>query len=208
MYKNIQLISLGEFKSNIYNNLGEILMPKVKVNDTELSLLDACVVKDEMFGKLENFELFLSTGLMERNNNRFICLDLETIQEEIETLRLDIKSLESQIDNALWHIWQTTPNDGWSNWQPLGGVVTSDITIRPNADGRLEVFVKGVDNGLWHIWQVAPNDGWSRWAPLGGTLIGRPAVRPNIDGRLEAFVRGDDNVLWHIWQIHNIHSTA
>jgi len=76
----------------------------IKVNDTELSLLDACVIKDEMFGKLENFELFLSTGLNERNNNRFICLDLETIQEEIETLRLDIKSLESQIDNALWQV--------------------------------------------------------------------------------------------------------
>ena len=24
-------------------------------------------------------------------------------------------------DNALWHIWQTAPNNGWSGWASLGG---------------------------------------------------------------------------------------
>ena len=28
-------------------------------------------------------------------------------------------------DNALWHIWQTAPNNGWSGWASLGGVLFS-----------------------------------------------------------------------------------
>jgi len=24
-------------------------------------------------------------------------------------------------DNALWHIWQTAPNNGWSGWESRGG---------------------------------------------------------------------------------------
>ena len=68
-----------------------------------------------------------------------------------------------------------------------------------NADGRLEVFVRGADNALWHIWQTAPNNGWCGWASLGG-WIPRPGGHQNADGRMEVFVRGADNALWHIWQ--------
>ena len=28
-------------------------------------------------------------------------------------------------DNALWHIWQTAPSNGWSSWASLGGVLFS-----------------------------------------------------------------------------------
>jgi hypothetical protein len=69
-----------------------------------------------------------------------------------------------------------------------------------NADGRLEVFVRGDDNALWHIWQAAPNNGWSGWASLGGSLPGDPVVFQNQDARVEVFARGDDSALWHIWQ--------
>ncbi|WP_218117423.1 hypothetical protein [Photorhabdus luminescens] len=48
-------------------------------------------------------------------------------------------------DNALWHIWQTTPNSGWSDWQSLGNTITSNPAVYANADGRLEVFVRGAD---------------------------------------------------------------
>jgi hypothetical protein len=65
-------------------------------------------------------------------------------------------------DNGLWHIWETTPNGGWSGWASLGGVITSEPTVGRNADGRLEVFARGTDNALWHIWQTAPSAGpWS-----------------------------------------------
>ena len=117
-----------------------------------------------------------------------------------------------------------------------------------NADGRLEVFVRGTDDALWHMWQTAPNNGWSGWASLGG-VIQRPAGRGTerrrtaggvreghgqrplahlADGAqqrlvaaghrsaadhlqprrrsttptagIEVFVKGADNALWHIWQ--------
>jgi acylphosphatase len=103
-------------------------------------------------------------------------------------------------DNAVWHIWQTAPNNGWSGWASLGGNIPAVPVVFPNDDLRLEVFVRGDDNALWHIWQTAPNNGWSGWASLGGNFPGQPAVWMNADGRLEVFVRGDDNALWHIWQ--------
>jgi acylphosphatase len=104
-------------------------------------------------------------------------------------------------DNGLWHIWETTPNGGWSGWASLGGVITSEPTVGRNADGRLEVFARGTDNALWHIWQTAPSAGpWSGWASLGGVITSRPAVGNDADGRLEVFARGTDDALWHIWQ--------
>ena len=103
-------------------------------------------------------------------------------------------------DNALWHQWQTAPNNGWSGWASLGGVITSDPVLGRNADGRLEVFARGTDNAVWHQWQTAPNNGWSGWASLGGVITSNIAVGNNADGRLEIFARGTDNALWHQWQ--------
>ena len=104
-------------------------------------------------------------------------------------------------DSAVWHIWQTAPNNGWSPWASLGGIVTSNRSVGRNADGRLEVFVRGTDDALWHIWQVSPNGPWSAWASLGGVITSDPFVSRNLDGRLEVFARGTDKALWHIWQM-------
>ena len=103
-------------------------------------------------------------------------------------------------DGALWHIWQTAPNNGWSGWESLDGGMGSRVAVGNNADGRLEVFVRGTDGALWHIWQTAPNNGWSGWESLGGVIQGAPVVVSNADGRLEVFARGTDSALWHIWQ--------
>ncbi|NML13645.1 C1 family peptidase [Azohydromonas caseinilytica] len=89
----------------------------------------------------------------------------------------------------------------WSGWASEGGVLTSDIAVDNNADGRLEVFVRGTDGAVWHKWQVAPNSGWSGWASEGGVITSNIAVGRNADGRLEVFVRGTDNALWHKWQV-------
>ncbi len=115
------------------------------------------------------------------------------------------------LDGALWHIWQTTPNGGWSNWlshgKPPGTTLNSlwHPVIAPNTEGRLELFAVGNDKALWHIWQIAPNGGWSSWTPHGtppgtGFSSGAPAMAASADGRLELFICGDDEQLWHIWQ--------
>jgi hypothetical protein len=103
-------------------------------------------------------------------------------------------------DGALWHQWQTAPNNGWSGWASLGGWITGLNVVAANADGRLEVFARGGDGALWHSWQTAPNNGWSDWNSLGGSIDNVFAVANNADGRLEAFARGGDGALWHIWQ--------
>ena len=73
-------------------------------------------------------------------------------------------------DGAVWHIWQTSPNNGWSGWGSLGVPgpgTTVLLSIGQNQDGRLEIFSIGKDGSLWHIWQTSPNNGWSGWGSLG-----------------------------------------
>ncbi|MFF0097661.1 matrixin family metalloprotease, partial [Streptomyces canus] len=89
----------------------------------------------------------------------------------------------------------------WSGWQSLGGVITSDIATNRNADGRMELFVRGTDGAVYHKWQVAPNNGWSGWESLGGVITSNIATGMNADGRMEFFVRGTDGAVYHKWQV-------
>jgi hypothetical protein len=132
--------------------------------------------------------------------NVLVGVGLRGIMEVASNLDGRLEVFASGTDNALWHIWQTAPNNGWSAWTSLNGVLTSDRAIGRNADGRLEVFVRGTDGAVWHIWQTSPGGGWSGWASLGGVITSDPYVSQNPDGRLEVFARGTDNALWHIWQ--------
>ena len=101
-------------------------------------------------------------------------------------------------DQALWHKWQTAPNNGWGGWESLGGWIDL-LSIGQNADGRLEAFVRGGDRAVWHKWQVTPGGAWSGWASRGG-WIDILTVGRNEDGRLEVFARGADAAVWHQWQ--------
>ena len=111
-----------------------------------------------------------------------------------------VEAFVAGTDFALWHIWQTAPNNGWSGYDSLGGVLSSSMDSATNADGRVEVFVRGTDGAVWHIWQTAPNNGWSGWDSLGGVITSIAAACRNADGRVEAFARGTDDALWHNWQ--------
>lgn len=114
-------------------------------------------------------------------------------------------------DGALWHNWQTAPEQGpWFNWfssgRPSASIGNAQFppSLAQNVDGRLEAFTVGTDGALWHIYQVAPNGIWSGWAPLGTPpnvhAVTVPIVGQNADGRLEVFTIGSDGALWHIWQ--------
>ncbi|HEX6478627.1 MAG TPA: hypothetical protein VF043_07270, partial [Ktedonobacteraceae bacterium] len=111
-------------------------------------------------------------------------------------------------DGAVWHIWQTAVNNGWSTWfshgSPPGVHIDGSPILAPNADGRLQLFVSSADGSLWSIVQTAPSSTWSNWASLGKpvstTLTDSAVVASNADGRLEVFAQGADQALWHIWQ--------
>ena len=84
----------------------------------------------------------------------------------------------------------------WSNWESLGGGLTSDPAVSSWSSGRLDTFVRGGDNALWHKWY---QNGWSNWESLGGFLTSSPAAASWSSGRIDTFVRGGDNALWHKW---------
>ena len=84
--------------------------------------------------------------------------------------RLEVFTLDAQ--GGLWHIWQTSPGGGWSQWVSLGDPFAKapldlpTFTLARNGDGRLEVFTADQD-GFDHSWQTTPNGGtWSPWALL------------------------------------------
>jgi acylphosphatase len=81
-------------------------------------------------------------------------------------------------DGALWHNWQTAPNNGWSGWGSMGGWIDR-LDVSHNADGRMEVFARGSDAAVWHKWQTAPSNGWSGWNSMGG-WIDRLEVWPEL----------------------------
>ena len=77
---------------------------------------------------------------------------------------------------------------GWSDWNNLGGDLTSSPAVAVSAPNHLEVFVRGEDDHL--VWRRWDGSKWSGWINLGGDLAGPPAVVSLAPNRLEVFVRG------------------
>lgn len=118
--------------------------------------------------------------------------------------RLEIVALGT--DSSVFHIWETSPGGGWSQWASLGGKALGVPRIVRNANGQLEVFVIGTDAAVYHIRQTNALDWGKAWQSLGGKVLTGLFVPPimdviaNADGRLELFVQGTDAALYHNWQ--------
>jgi len=72
------------------------------------------------------------------------------------------------INDAVWHLWQTSAGGTWSGWDTLGGQPGAGPAVGQNADGRLEVFAEddvATGSHAWHRWQVSPGGGWVSAAP-------------------------------------------
>ena len=91
------------------------------------------------------------------------------------------------------HKWYS---NGWSNWESLGGVLSSGPSSSSWGSGRLDVFVRGTDNAMWHKWYQG---GWSAWESLGGILTSAPAAVSWGANRIDTFVVGTDNAIYHKW---------
>jgi hypothetical protein len=100
---------------------------------------------------------------------------------------------------TLYHIRQTSPNNGWSGWMAMPQIAVSrDIAVGVNYGGRLEVFtVPRQSTNLWHTRQRSINSpDWNNWENLGGAIAGRPAVGLNRYNQLEVFVEGTNRTLY------------
>lgn len=89
------------------------------------------------------------------------------------------------------------PGQGWSNWEDLGGVLTSAPTVASWQPNRLDVFVRGTDNALYHKWWDGSR--WLDWESLGGVLTSPPGAVSWGPNRIDVFARGTDNTLFHKW---------
>ncbi len=87
------------------------------------------------------------------------------------------------------------PVPGWSNWEDLGGVLTTAPAVSSWGANRLDVFAGGTDNSMYHKWW--DGNRWSDWESLGGVLTSSPAAVSWGPNRIDTFVRGTDNTLYH-----------
>lgn len=96
----------------------------------------------------------------------------------------------------------------WSDWQSLGGILTSKPAVGINEDGRIELVARGLDQHLYRMRQTMPNGAFdSGWAGMHGNLDGNDrfgssiAMARNDDGRLELFAQlAQVGWIAHVWQ--------
>jgi PASTA domain len=73
-------------------------------------------------------------------------------------------------DGNMYHAWQTSASNGWSDWvnegTPGGGFITAAPGLARNGDGRLEIFAVAIDGNIYHKWQTAASNGWGPWTLL------------------------------------------
>lgn len=72
----------------------------IKINDMELSLRDCRIMEDAMYEKLGDFEDILKNS----QNNGMGDILYGNIVGDIEEIRLDIKTIDTKIQYALWNI--------------------------------------------------------------------------------------------------------
>jgi hypothetical protein len=90
----------------------------------------------------------------------------------------------------------------WSQWNSLGGYVTSRPAIAYNNDGRLEVFARGGDKALWDNVQTSFDGPWGGWRSFGGVLDeALTAFTDFRDGRMVVYARAPDGSLWALGQV-------
>jgi PASTA domain len=73
-------------------------------------------------------------------------------------------------DQNIYHAWQTSASNGWSDWVNEGTAGGGFVTVAPalarNGDGRLEIFALAIDGNIYHKWQTAASNGWGPWTLL------------------------------------------
>jgi hypothetical protein len=75
-------------------------------------------------------------------------------------------------DNSLWHLWQTAPNEGWTDGTRIDSTngLASSPDVAPNADGRLEAFWRASNGAVKTVFQTTPGGSWSAESSFGGDV--------------------------------------
>jgi len=94
-------------------------------------------------------------------------------------------------------LWSSSANANWSNWENLGGVITTAPTAASWGSNRIDIFARGQNNAMWHKWWNG--NGWSGGEDLGGVITTAPDCVSWGANRIDCFARGQNNAVWHKW---------
>lgn len=83
------------------------------------------------------------------------------------------------------------------HWQPLGGILTSNIAAVSWGPNRIDIFARGTDKQLYH--KIYDNGSWIDWVPIGGVLADNcdPVAVSWGAGRLDIIAKMTDNNFYH-----------
>jgi hypothetical protein len=98
-------------------------------------------------------------------------------------------------DDAVYHRYRNgnTWSPGWALiGAPPGGATSAPASIS-NADGRIDLFVRGGDSA---IWQKTWTGSWSPWTNIGAVSTSAPAVDSRGADRIDVFYRGADGQIY------------
>lgn len=163
--------------------------PNVAVpGDYMLFLIDEAGVPSE--GKFININVGWSGWLEGSEDN---CISAPGVAS-LSQSRLDV--FAKRVTNGdVWHKWL----DGtqWSNWESLGGPVSSAPAAISRGNNRLDVFARGMHNEAAHKWWNGNE--WSHWENLGGPISSAPSATSWSMNRIDLFARGLSNEMAHKW---------
>lgn len=79
-----------------------------------------------------------------------------------------------------------------SDYEDLGGFVTTPPTVVAREPGSLDVFARGGDGGLWHL-SLEDEKTWSPWRCISGntSIQGQPHAISASRNSIDVFARGD-----------------
>jgi hypothetical protein len=108
-----------------------------------------------------------------------------------------------QADKAIWFKKQVATTHeadsvAWSEWQSLGGTMSSGPSVVVNNDGLLEIFARGVNREIWVKRQIDHDSpDFFVWETLGGESASTPTTILHPDGSLHLLYRGTDKKVHH-----------
>jgi hypothetical protein len=108
-----------------------------------------------------------------------------------------------QADRAIWYKKQTATTHQadsvtWSEWQSLGGKMSSGPSVIINSDGLLEVYARGMNREIFvKSQQNHDSPEYNLWQSVGGDSASTPHTLIHPDGSVHLFVRGSDKSIQH-----------
>jgi hypothetical protein len=140
------------------------------------------------------------------SDHPYLVVEAESVPEQYAPAgctpsrdRVDV-FVRDGLDTCSYRSMNAPPHGpGWSEWESLGGQLTSDVSAWTDTRGSAYVMHRGNDGRFYWLHTPGPGKAGSTWQPLDGIGSGTPAAcAPAADrDRIDVFARGDDGACWY-----------